>query len=295
MGELRNIMTWIRNTAETAQETHEAVLHIVNTNSHLLKEVVALKTQNSKVQALQTKLLEEVCDLRKHNEELSTLLTNRQNPQPNNTSTHTAPTTTTALGPTYKPTQTVKPQPTKTTTRPTEAHHPSRLVVNFLLKGIPAYELEDPPLVVATKYNKQNSSLIIHVREDQKAADLLPFREEIRQCVIGCNAAGYHVEIHGDDQWFKIQVDNVPTEDYHRNIYTPQILMNKLTKNNSTVAKLAAEGRITMALRWMRNPEDLKAQDTRRSSFVFATSLEEAANQMIKARSLAVLGRYCDI
>ncbi|KAF9256532.1 hypothetical protein L218DRAFT_193374 [Marasmius fiardii PR-910] len=212
MGELGNIMTWIRNTAETAQETHEAVLHIV--------------------QASQTKLLEEVCDLRKCNEELSALLVNRQNPQPN-TSTHTAPMTTTALGPTYKPTQTVKPRPAKTTTRPTEAHHPSRLVVNFLPKGIheedkqdplaltesinqrlAMYELEDPPLVVATKYNKQNSSLIIHVREDQKAADLLPFREEIRRCVVGCNAAGYHVEIHGDDQWFKIQVDNVPTEDY---------------------------------------------------------------------------------
>ncbi|KAG7088082.1 hypothetical protein E1B28_012113 [Marasmius oreades] len=319
-GELGIILSWVQNMAAALQETNESIKTLITNNSKLQREVTALKEQNNEIKATQNRVLEEVNVLKTRNAELVQVISpprGTQNSPQSHGNTTTNPKTTTALGPTYRPTLPTKAPTTKAASRPTDAHHPSRLVVRFANTGIKEEDKEepqslakrlnhnitahahfgnlaDPPTVVAVNYNRTNSSLIVYMREDQAAADLLPYEDVIRECVLRDNLS-YKLKIYVDKKWFKIQVDNVPTMDFYGNIHTPANLMAELTRNNSTVYKLHQEEHVTMEPRWVRTMEDIMAQGTRRSSFIFGTDSEESANKIINSKSLAVFGRYCDI
>ncbi|KAG7094659.1 hypothetical protein E1B28_005482 [Marasmius oreades] len=324
-GDIGTILTWVQDTAASVNEVNENIKTLVTINIKLQEEVTVLKGQNGEIRATLKKVLEEVNELRSNNSEVTRLLTQNLAPsqgarerQSNHMATATTHKTTTTLGPTFRPTLPPKAPTAKPAARPTDAHHPSRLVVRFVRTGVKEDDKEDPralaerlnlsissaalirgleipPMVVAVNYNRTNSSLIVYVREDQAAADLLPFEEEIRRCILQDNPQGYELKIYVDKKWFKIQVDNVPTKDRYGYIFTSATLMEELTRNNATVSKLYQEERITMEPRWTRTMEDLMAQGTRRSSFIFGTDSEESANKIIKSKSLAVFGTYCDI
>ncbi|KAG7089525.1 hypothetical protein E1B28_011200 [Marasmius oreades] len=290
-GNIGNILTWVQSTAASVHEVNEAIRTLVTTNNRLQEEVTSLKEQNSEIRSTQKKILDAVDGLKNRNAELTHLLTqNQTNTQgardhsPDHTNTTTTHKSTTTLGPTFKPTLPTKNPNTKPPARSTDAHHPSRLVVRFLHTGVKEDDKEDPralaerlnlsitsaassrglgdpPTVVAVNYNRANSSLIVYVREDQAAADLLPFEEDIRKGILRDNLF-YELKIYVDKKWFKIQVDNVPTMDRLGYIFAPATLMAELTKNNATVSKLHQDEHIPMEPRWTRTMEDLMAQGT---------------------------------
>ena len=215
-------------------------------------------------------------------------------PQPN-TTTKTPP----------KPKQ-EKPAPTN----PNAAHHPSRLVVQFLPTGIPEDLRLDPSKmvldlnaaiarnhpsrtvrIVAASFNPQGN-LILSTRADQTANEILRYRDSVISVIANL---GYtqNIELHEDKKWYKIQIDAVNTSSIsigNERVPTSEETVHKeLLECNPQYALM--KDSIVSKPRWLRSKEELLT--TPRSSLVFATSDEEAAKRLLKSRSLAAFGRHC--
>ncbi|KAG7087863.1 hypothetical protein E1B28_013801 [Marasmius oreades] len=222
------------------------------------------------------------------------------------------------------PTTNHQPNKKKNTTpeKATAAHHPSRLVVRFKPDGIKEYNkispeeltrningamrnanimragqgipTKDPPLVVAARYTERNSSLVISTREDQTAEQLMDFFDDFKGA-LAIDIGKYKLEAHADKKWFKIQVDNVATLDYYGEVLEPDSIQKELSTNNPSVQELEKTGHLSMPPRWLIPAEELKRQSRKRSSFIFATDVEEAAVKIVKGGYLALFGQYCGV
>ncbi|KAG7086672.1 hypothetical protein E1B28_002612 [Marasmius oreades] len=146
--DIGTILTWVQDTAASANETNENMKILVTINAKLQEEVATLKGQNSETRTMQKRILEEVDKLRKSNSELTCLLTNMAPTQgarqPDRTGTVPTHKTTTTFGPTFRLTLPSKAPTMKPAARPTDAHHPSRLVVRFIQTGVKEDDKEDP-------------------------------------------------------------------------------------------------------------------------------------------------------
>ncbi|KAG7093233.1 hypothetical protein E1B28_006919 [Marasmius oreades] len=213
---------------------------------------------------------------------------------------------------------------TKNTTpnKATAVHHPSRLVVRFQPDGIQEHDkvspeeltrninnamwnanvvrtmqgipTKDPPLVVAARYTERNSSLVISTCEDQTADHLLEFFNNFKGA-LAIDIGKYKLEAHADKKWFKIQVDNVATLDYYRNVLEPDAILKELATNNPSVQELTKIGHLSMPPRWLIPAKELKCQSRRGSSFIFATDIEEKAIKIVKGGHLVLFGHYCGV
>ena len=208
--------------------------------------------------------------------------------------------------------QTVNTQPTKISSNPNSSHHPSRLVAQFLPKGIPDTMRPDPSnivanintalshnqasrhlKVVAASFNSQGN-LIISTRADQTASDLLKF-QEVLQPVLNNLGDSNEVQLREDKKWFKIQVDAVSTHSIsitnQHILRSAESVHEELLTCNPQYAQL--QSTLSAKPRWLRAEEELDT--TPRSSLVFATTDEEAARKILKQKYLAVFGRHCPV
>ena len=197
-----------------------------------------------------------------------------------------------------------------TPSNPNAAHHPSRLIAQFLPTGIPENLRPDPSKIVselnaaiskkhqsnpvkivAANFNMQGN-LIISTRSDQTANELLRYRDSILPAlsIIGNTQ---HIELREDKKWFKIQIDAVNTSyisiGNERVPLSAEAVHEELLACNPQYANMADS--IVSKPRWLRAKEELLT--TLRSSLVFATTDEAAARSLLKYRSLAAFGRHC--
>ena len=200
----------------------------------------------------------------------------------------------------------------KIPSNPNSSHHPSRLVAQFLPKGISEILRPDPSKIVndinttlsskqASKHLKvvaanfnQQGNLIISTRADQTANELLKFREDIIPVLSNIGNSN-EVQLREDKKWFKIQIDAVSTT-------TISITNQPITRSAEQVHEelvacnpLYAQLQSSLAAkpRWLRSDEELAT--TPRSSLVFATTDETAARHILKQKSLAAFGRHCSL
>ena len=208
--------------------------------------------------------------------------------------------------------QAVTTQTTKISSNPNSSHHPSRLVAQFLPKGIPDTMRPDPSnivanintalshnqasrhlKVVAASFNSQGN-LILSTRADQTASDLLRFQEALRP-VLNNIGNSSDVQLREDKKWFKIQVDAVSTHSI--SITNQHILRSAETVHEELLACNPLYAQLQSSLsakpRWLRAEEELTT--TSRSSLVFATTDEEAARKILKQKFLAAFGRHCPV
>lgn len=202
------------------------------------------------------------------------------------------------------PTTQEKPPP-----HPKTAHHPTRLVIQFLPRGIEAKDRQDPKeiverinnvllktqnaqhlRVVAATYNFHNN-LIISTRSDQRASDLLKYTEHF----VPQLARGYETQVREDKKWFKIQVDGICTSktliDGSNDIHNSTDLHEELSVCNPSYARAAKS--VVAKPRWMRSREETLGMY--RSSAVFAVDDETAAKEIMNDKSLAAFGRHCSL
>ena len=138
--------------------------------------------------------------------------------------------------------------------------------------------------IVSAKWNA-NGNCVVFTRADQKAADLIQFKDRFIKVV----AQGRQAIARVDKKWVKIQVNGVRTGtfDLTPTLYTPETIHEELRANNPAYAAL----NIIAPPRWMRTQDELRTQNY--SSVVFATDDEEKANKLLReVKSLAVFGRY---
>ena len=214
---------------------------------------------------------------------------------------------------TIKPKPTTRPQQGKPTpANPNAAHHPSRLVAQFLPTGIPENLRPDPNTIVTelntaiershpsrsvkivtASFNPQGN-LIISTRADQTANEILRYRDAVLPVLTNIGNS-QHVELREDKKWFKIQIDAVNTSTIsignERVPVAEETVHTELLECNPQYAQMLES--IVSKPRWLRPREELLT--THRSSLVFATTDEEAAKLMLKSRSLAAFGRHCFI
>ena len=130
---------------------------------------------------------------------------------------------------TIKPKPTTRPQQGKPApANPNAAHHPSRLIAQFLPTGIPENLRPDPNTIVTelnaaiershpsrsvkivtASFNPQGN-LIISTRADQTANKILRYRDAVLPVLTNIGNS-QHVELREDKKWFKIQIDAVNT------------------------------------------------------------------------------------
>lgn len=147
--------------------------------------------------------------------------------------------------------------------------------------------------IVAASFNAQGN-LILSTRADQTANEVLRYRDSILP-VLSNIGNTQQVELREDKKWFKIQIDAVNTSSIsigNECVPMPAEAVHKeLIECNPQYAKLTNS--IVSKPRWLRPKEELLT--THRSSLVFATTDEEAARLILKARSLAAFGRHCTV
>jgi hypothetical protein len=206
----------------------------------------------------------------------------------------------------------VQAQNIKIPNNPNSSHHPSRLVAQFLPKGIPDNLRPDPSnivasinaalapnqaskhlKVVAANFNAQGN-LILSTRADQTANELLKFREAFLPLLTGIGNTS-EVQLREDKKWFKIQVDAVNTSAIsitnQRIQLSADAVHEELLSCNPQYAGL--QDTLTSKPRWLRSEEELTT--TPRSSLVFATTDEQAARLILKQKYLAAFGRHCSV
>jgi len=189
------------------------------------------------------------------------------------------------------------------------AHHPTRLVIQFLPDGIPAENRMEPTAivnavnnalatkqesnhlkVVAATYNHQRN-LILSTRADQTAAQLLPFAEIFTPQI----AQGHTVVAREDKRWYKIQVDGLSTIavtiDGRRTVHTPDAIHKELAVCNPSYTE--ATDSIVAPPRWMRTAEETSRNI--RSSVVFAVDSHDVAKRILAGKTLAAFGRHCTL
>ena len=209
-------------------------------------------------------------------------------------------------------TQPPNTQITKISSNPNPSHHPSRLIAQFIPKGIPDNMRPDPSnivanintalsfnpasshlKVVAASFNTQGN-LIISTRADQRASDLLKFQEAILP-VLNNLGDFNEVQLREDKKWFKIQIDAVSTSSIsitnHHILRSADAVHEELLACNPQYAQL--QDSLAAKPRWLRAEEELTT--TPRSSLVFATTDEEAARRILKQKFLAAFGRHCSV
>ena len=192
---------------------------------------------------------------------------------------------------------------------PKTAHHPTRLVIQFLPRGIDAKDRLDPKeivklvntelsktqdtqqlKVVAATYNFHNN-LIISTRSDQRALDLIKHA----RLFVPQLSKGYNTVVREDKKWFKIQIDGICTSkttvDGSKDIHSDLDLHEELSVCNPSYAKAAKH--VVAKPRWMRSKEE--TTNMYRSSAVFAVDNEVAAKEIMGDRSLAAFGRHCSL
>ena len=208
--------------------------------------------------------------------------------------------------------QSASNQTAKISSNPNSSHHPSRLVAQFLPKGIPDTMRPDPSnivanintalshnqasrhiKVVAASFNTQGN-LILSTRADQKACDLLRFQEALLPVLNNIGNTS-EVQLREDKKWFKIQIDAVSTNTISINnqhiLRSADAVHEELLACNPQYAQL--QDTLSAKPRWLRTEEELI--NTRRSSLVFATTDEEAARKILKQKYLAAFGRHCSV
>jgi hypothetical protein len=295
-------------SAITSRLTNEAVVNVTAELGTLNHTVV---TEVGRLTALVMDLSQDVCATEKKNseryrelEKKMGLISTKNSTTPNATTAEpTNNNTGSAKG--TKPTAPATDIPkTKNpaTTNPLDAHHPSRLVIRILPEGIPPNERPDSTTlvkaineqlsasrdsrnlkVVSVKWNN-SGNCVVFTRADQKAADLLKFKDRFIHLIKGQREA---VALE-DKKWVKIQVNGIRTGAFDPipGIYSADTLHNELKANNPAYAKLD----IISPPRWMRAPEELAAQAY--SSIVFATtSVEEADTILREVKTFAAFGR----
>ena len=209
-------------------------------------------------------------------------------------------------------TQTPSTQAAKIPNNPNSSHHPSRLVAQFLPKGVPDILRPDPGSivtklnsalalnqaskhlkVVAASFNTQGN-LIISTRADQTASELLKYQEGLLPILTQIGNTN-EVQLREDKKWFKIQIDAVNTSAI--SITNQKILLSgeavheELASCNPQYAQL--QNTLVAKPRWLRSEEELTT--TQRSSLVFATTDEHAARLILKQKYLAAFGRHCSV
>lgn len=195
---------------------------------------------------------------------------------------------------------------------PRLAHHPTRLVAQFLPNGVPASNRRDPSVivakvntalssaqrtrqirVVAASYNKQGN-IILSTRADQSAAELTKYEDIIKPALISVSGI-QNVVLREDKKWYKIQIDGVNTGSLtiagERSTHTGEKIHDELMICNPLYSQLTKH--IVAKPRWLRTHEEL--QTTPRSSLVFALDNEDAARSLLNIRALAVFGRHCSL
>ena len=219
------------------------------------------------------------------------------------------------LSPTNKhKTQGQQIQAPKTPINPNSSHHPSRLVAQFVPRGVPEDQRPDPSMivtqvnaslasneaskhlkVVAASFNTQGN-LILSTRADQAASELLRFRDTIAPLLAHINNSS-EVQLREDKKWYKIQVDAVSTSTIsitnERILLSPEAVHEELLACNPQYTQLLNSDSLAAKPRWLRSTEELAT--TPRSSVVFATTDEAAARSILKQKSLAAFGRHCTI
>ena len=200
----------------------------------------------------------------------------------------------------------------KTPLNPNSSHHPSRLIAQFLPRGIPPDNRPDPCSlatqintaltanrtskhlkVVAASFNN-HGNLIISTRADQTAEELLKHKDIIIPALH--NSLGNRETILREDKkWYKIQIDGMNTGSLTiggiRKMYLPEEIHTELLNCNPIYAN--AQNIIASKPRWLRTEEELRT--THRSSLVFALTDENTAKLILSYRSLAAFGKHCSV
>jgi hypothetical protein len=204
-------------------------------------------------------------------------------------------------------------QNTKIPNNPNTSHHPSRLIAQFLPKGIADILRPDPSnivasinaalapnqaskhlKVVATNFNTRGN-LILSTRADQTASELLKFREAFLPILTEIGNSN-EVQLREDKKRFKIQVDAVNTTAISITNQCIQLsadtVHDELLACNPQYAGL--QDTLASKPRWLRSAEELST--TPRSSLVFATADEQTARLILKQKFLAAaFGRHCSV
>ena len=209
-------------------------------------------------------------------------------------------------------TQTPSTQTAKIPSNPNSSHHPSRLVAQFLPKGVSDNLRPEPGSivtkinsalalnqasrhlkVVAASFNTQGN-LIISTRADQTASELLKYQESLLPILTQIGNTN-EVQLREDKKWFKIQIDAVNTSAIsitnQRILLSGEAVHEELASCNPQYAQL--QNTLTAKPRWLRSEEELNT--TQRSSLVFATTDEHAARLILKQKYLAAFGRHCSV
>ena len=198
---------------------------------------------------------------------------------------------------------------------PNKAHHPTRLIIQFLpdpvpdgQRAIPQQRMDSLEIVetvnralakntesahlkiVAASYNHQGN-LIVSTRGDQTAAQLTPFIHLFKDEI----ARGRQIQAREDKRWYKIQADGISTTttkiDGSWGVHTPESIHIELGACNPAYER--AEGKIMLKPRWMRSEDETRRNV--RSSVVFAVDCEETAKRILAGRTLAAFGRHCTL
>ncbi|KDR64996.1 hypothetical protein GALMADRAFT_1344135, partial [Galerina marginata CBS 339.88] len=207
------------------------------------------------------------------------------------------------------PTETEAAKSAQVPSNPNRAHHPTRLIIQFLPNGIDIDKRMDSKTIVntvnealaenqgsshlkivAASYNKQGN-LILSTIGGQTAAELAPFADLFKAKI----AQGQTAEAREDKRWFKIQVDGLSTVsvtiDGLRGVYSPDSVHEELAACNPIYS--TAKLNIVSRPRWMRTVEETRR--TTRSSVVFAVDSESMAKKILSRKTLAAFGRHCTL
>jgi hypothetical protein len=224
------------------------------------------------------------------------------------TSKATGPATSHATGPTYKPTKrttTTSNNPTATTSTtkrdPRSAHHPSRLVVRCSVSpNRTKTELDlqraindrlcrngtgdkEALYVAAVKFN-QKGNIIIQVREDQLAKDLLARWDDIKDAFEGAGS----IQPALDAEWHAVQVHGVNAGP-RGSVHSVEAVATELEAGNIGLNL----NNLAQPLRWMKRDIELLHQE--RSSVVIVFKSEDEAKALLKRGFVYAFGTSCTV